>query len=1060
MKKNDTKSGMTPDAGAEKKALLPIQYLLYERPLYHLTEGKKEINVLIVGFGVHGQQFLDACLQAGQMIDKTLNVLVITDNAADKKSYLSKQKRPELAKFFNIDDSLEGYDESDIYGNIVFEVKELSQYSAASENDGILRGIVTEYAPSYMFIAYGDEGINSAMAEDCKEGAKSYEGACTISYVCKDGKRDDYLYPVDLDADHRNSALYPEIERMAFNTHLIWEKSLNVDYSSVREDFREPYNYHASIANVLSLKYKLQSIGIALQEHSSDSFEKAAQLFTEKVLSENDASREIRNQLIWMEHRRWVTEKLCLGWSGMVIDSKWDGVTKDKEKKRHVCILRSRADQMLADEFKKADWDTPDDSKLAELDELDRMSVEIHRWFADKAEALKKKDLFNGNNMRGIRLPIEIEGNRKALMAFQEWISCLKDIWNGNMQKVYLYESLKSAFLDKVRELPQKRAESVCEELEEFEKHFYPVLASMEYRDWKQDDVAMVDNIPFILTYSDEICLVIPYEIGDSSRSFDNSKVFGNVAVPTMVNPKQVQYICLLEEQKDVENLQKSLSYVIEYMEKKKLQADVKLCIAYKTNVSSKIKSTFDKKSIELSGRKISVDSIPFENIPKLAAHLKNTFKGKIVIEKNKTALSARLQDLEGSDKFYSLYSNYQFDSTDMGFSSLERCGLFRYIKKRPHITVTDMAAFKLSSGASNQPEFFADYEALWKMYYKKSSTWKFLCKALSEHPKNSKNQRDRDLKVFFNQNSKSSSVEEYSYKLPVGCKENVTKIIEFLKKYGITEQESGIREYTTDYCEAVIIDRYSHKNLYNRIFSQLLPLMLPDAVTLDFDKKDSKAYVILENREVSGFKFPIEEGKEGKKKGDFLDLMKFFETRGDITNLSFNKEKTEASFTYATKQIKELLTVEGKILEVYTYHKAKEVGKFDDVVSSFEINWEETDLKNEFDCIITKGFRTLFVECKATWKIDQNYYSKLYTLVEQFGINATAVLVDDTQEEKVKDKDRSKSKTFENDLQEERGKRLHIVTVRKKEDIWDIGNKLLEIIEKPYEENLVSIGD
>lgn len=46
-------------------------------------------------------------------------------------------------------------------------------------------------------------------------------------------------------------------------------------------------------------------------------------------------------------------------------------------------------------------------------------------------------------------------------------------------------------------------------------------------------------------------------------------------------------------------------------------------------------------------------------------------------------------------------------------------------------------------------------------------------------------------------------------------------------------------------------------------------------------------------------------------------------------------------SFTYASRQIKELLTTAGKMLEVYTYHKVKELGYFDDVVSSFEIDWE-----------------------------------------------------------------------------------------------------------------------
>lgn len=125
--------------------------------------------------------------------------------------------------------------------------------------------------------------------------------------------------------------------------------------------------------------------------------------------------------------------------------------------------------------------------------------------------------------------------------------------------------------------------------------------------------------------------------------------------------------------------------------------------------------------------------------------------------------------------------------------------------------------------------------------------------------------------------------------------------------------------------------------------------------------------------------------------------LMEFFRNRGCIINLLPADDKL--SFTYSTRRIKELLTTACKMLEVYTYHKAKELGKFDDVVSSFEIDWEETDVKSEFDCILTKGFRTLFVECKAREDIKQYFYYKIAELKDRFGINATTVLIADTQE-------------------------------------------------------------
>ena len=65
----------------------------------------------------------------------------------------------------------------------------------------------------------------------------------------------------------------------------------------------------------------------------------------------------------------------------------------------------------------------------------------------------------------------------------------------------------------------------VADQVKAFERLFYPILASMEYRNWKYDDVAMIDNIPFILTYSENTYMVIPYVTGDNTAVFSNISV-------------------------------------------------------------------------------------------------------------------------------------------------------------------------------------------------------------------------------------------------------------------------------------------------------------------------------------------------------------------------------------------------------------------------------------------------------------------------------------------------------------------------------------------------------
>ena len=113
---------------------LAIQYHLYEHPLYACcSHAEDALNVLIIGFREYGQRFLDACLQNGQMRNKKLNVIVISDDKADKEAYLSE--RPELSHFFDFDGSLSGNDDN--YGNISFEICRIERNDQSATVDAL-----------------------------------------------------------------------------------------------------------------------------------------------------------------------------------------------------------------------------------------------------------------------------------------------------------------------------------------------------------------------------------------------------------------------------------------------------------------------------------------------------------------------------------------------------------------------------------------------------------------------------------------------------------------------------------------------------------------------------------------------------------------------------------------------------------------------------------------------------------------------------------------------------------------------------------------------------------
>lgn len=1022
------------DVNKEKNSMLAIRYHLYEHPLYEcIPPAENAINVLLVGLGNYGQKFLDVCLQAGQIRGKQLNITVLSDDETDKNVYLAE--RPELAAFFNIDNT--GTDGKEPYGNITFEMAKIRQGDQKANADSLKAIISHRYGTqslSYVFVALGEDQLNLAAAKACWTAVAELQENCIISYVCENqtlsADSSPTLCPLFVNKKVKASDLYSEIERMAFNVHLVWEKNLNGDYSMIRREFRKPYNHDSCVSNVLSLKYKLYSLGIDLDLIG---FDAAASIISNLLCDKKH--RKIRDELIWMEHRRWVTEKLCLGWQSIPnVEDCLTGLTKDAKQKRHICILRSHPNQKLADEYKingnYAKWDTATDQELCQLDDLDRMSVMLHRAFVKRAENAKKQNLLSGSNVAGIRMLIE--DNKQAVLAFQEWFSCMKDIWNGDIQKVHLYKGLKQSFLNATGTLAAEKKDSVREQVKALEAIFYPVMASIEYQDFKQYDADLIDNIPFILTYTEKAYMVIPYHTGS------HTEIFENVTAATVVNPERIIYLYLIDDNQSLQQLQGSLPYVIGYMNKKRLKASVEMLVICPYGSAHIIPENFDEQIQEIGADRIRqvkhLVADDFEELSKkLKAYLKQRSAGRQVftIEKNNTRLSYLLQGAG----FYQAFANYRFDSHTLRFNSLRSCNVFGYIRKQPYITVMDMAAFQLSANNSiNQPEFFEDYKELWAKYRENTGAWKSLCGILSRYAD------EHDVIAAFpqkNYNSNNGEFFRYRYIIPFACNKSVEKILYFLKEQGIAEKESRVNGYTTGSCEVLITTKQAHQKEYDKLFSNVYALMEPDAITMWLNTKTQIAQVRFDNLIVSGVVLPE------KDPSDLKELMQFFKTKGYLSNLIISNN--QVSFTYATSQIKELLTTAGKMLEVYTYHKAKELGTFDDVVSSFKIDWEGTKAKSEFDCILTKGFRALFVECQVRSNIEQDFYFKMSSLAAQFGINATAVLIADTQEQSFYDH------APINAMQRKCGSMIDVVTVWKPNEISNIGHTLLKIINGNY---------
>ncbi len=1016
-----------------KNSFVAIQHHLFIHPLYEsCAVGEESINVLLLGFGSYGQKFLDACLQNGQIRSKKLSVTVVSSEASDKSIYLSE--RPELDRFFNIDGSL--YNDNDSYGNVSFEIARLDKFSIQS-NISALEEIICNQTDlkrlHYIFIALGDDDMNYTAASACVEALKVLEMHCTISYVCESAQasRDKVpsLYPLYINADIKQTENYLEIERMAFNVHLVWESNLNTDIRQIKSYYNRMYNHDACVSNLLSLKSKLFSVGINL---TSDNAIEAARMFFELVADKKNSA--IKVELMWMEHRRWVTEKLCQGYRRIInLEECINGATKDEKHKRHICIVKSQPNTILASRYSGNGFEKWDDENcdLSDLDDLDRLSVELHRLYAKRANSISATEILS---LVG-EIQSLVESSDEALIKVKEWLTCIKDILNREKGRVQLYEGLKLDLINSLIYLPKEQKQAVQNQIQAFEALFYPVKASMEYRNWKDVDKKLIDNIPFILTYSQDIILAIPY----SANS--NKSLFGNVAAPTVVNPKRVIFLYLINAKEDVVELLNSIPHVMEYFSKKHLRASVDYILAHPNSMNSIINDELQKRIRTLGEKRVrNISLLTYDTDDEVPGIVESsirrlTEKRFFFVEKNSTALSGMLK---GSG-FYRRSSSYKFCSERQVFEETTgNACILGYIKKKSFITVTDMLSLQSSSSrSSNNPEFFMDYKTLWDKYHARtvdSIVWKSLCDVLGDHSSSN------DIIATIKKPHRGfvTATTTLHYIIPASCSKGAGRILCALKENGFVEENSRIERRTSQSCEVILVDRFGNRNDYNALFAKVNALIAYNDLQLNYHSGSHELRVVFDNLEVSQLLI------EGSRRSDMIKLLRFFESIYYITDLKEYADQS-FSFTYASNRIKELLTTAGKMLEVYTFHKAKEVGAFDDVASSFEIEWEGTNVKNELDCIVTKGFRSLFIECKARPVIEQGFYDKIKQLSDKFGINATAVLVADTQERE------SEDFSAVNTVQRQRGSMMDVITIWKPNEINNIGHTLLKIINGTY---------
>lgn len=993
-----------------------IQKLLYDKPLYNYIDGNN-VNIVVFGFTQFCQRFVDIAFEASQVDGYKLNISVVCSEENAKADYL--KNRPAFEDFFTID----GNAIDDSYGKLSFITRDF---------DGNINDVVSDFLLddssnfSYVFIDLGADKSNYAIANACN--ICSNKLCCNPIINCVASKQRKVKQSINIVLRNdtiKNHKDFSKLKRMAFNCHFVWNSKDDIDARKLQREFNAKYYFSSSFNNVLSIKYKLNSVGIDFNSTT------AAEQFYNIVKSKKPEDKSKIASLIQSEHKRWNVNMICDGWqSQKELNNCLEGI-KDKKNKLHPCIVRSSNVLALSEvEWNKnnnALWDNAGTKELLSLDELDKMSVKLHQAFKKKADKINKENLLSNNDIFEIH---KLLGNyQKADDAFKKYILCLQEINSGSKAQTRLYDYYKVRLNKELLNVPKNISKLVNKRISTIESIFYPILESEKYIDYKSYDKDLITKIPFILTYKTTIHLGLPLGI-ENDGVINNQILFQNVASTLLINPSRVTYFYNYDN-KDDDKIISALQYIVNCMNFHNLRASINICLFLSNNCNEQFINELKKSSYRIN----SVDMISYDNEDDLENKLADYIKAHrfTALEKNNTKTANLLYGM----RCYRSNPHFEYDNLNDKLACSNGCEYLKYICLTPHLKISDLFEFRNSLDTTELPDLQQDYEYFWGLYkkrsYKSESIWKALCNALS-----ATNDKENVLSISISKNDANSNKITYFVES--------TYIDAFNKMLnGLSRIDPKINSNTEFYANniykvGVSAPNHLHKEI-RRILSK--PYLLINASDINVVKEKQNSKIIFNNLMVCKLEYETlktEAGKAYVKCEELIDLLEEINKNNYIVNLDKCKDSEDYCFCYSSHQIKSLLTSAGRVLELYVYYKAIENGGFDEIANSIEVVWNDDNVENEFDIILTKGFRSLIVECKAQSQLKQDFYYKLDSLNRRFGINSIPIVVADTNENPNYD-------NGANDIQRSRGKNMGIETIYKANDIANIGNTLKSLL-------------
>ena len=978
--------------------------LLFHYPLYKYMNSDKNMRILAVGWNKAIEAFVDSVLAVGQIPGHRLQVTICSPNPIDHScEYIDK--RPALEEFIDVKVNNSGLSDAvRHYGSLQF----CETQAYLNELHQAVHELNTSLIPRYVFAADEDESETIKLLKELASIAPPHD-AETPPMLIAQAQEGGILVRQGNSSQQLCEEFVPgegilSLQDMAFNAHLVWFLQGNNDIQAEWKRFTDPgnnYNLLSSQSYALSIPYKLWSAGITF-----DNPEQAAYEFEQKLAQ--DEKHALLYQLMDLEQRRWVMEKVAAGYEASYRrgdPAPFEQFVKNasvKLPKAHICIQHSEPSAPLeSDWYQKnnhQNWDIPN-SEDDKLDDLDRMSIDLHRYMKEKADALRDNRYIDCDPaIRAIGTLLQaLEDQGRAAMngrvlprlvnplrtEYNRFIFCIRAILDGSTSYASQYDVYEADLLQAFEKYASDQLPQVKESLQKIRHDLFPAIEANQYRNYKQNNKALVQHIPFVLTYKRLQRLAVPFSAA-VQRTNINDLIFNNVASPMVIKPGLLLYLYQAEPAVNPDTFDAMLRSSLAFLAKNKIPCTVHLAVSMDSSISpSKKAKWLDNLNKLMAERLIENLSVYQEDEPE-AFFFRQMADAQVTLYDGTTHLFASgYRQVKWLEQIQASVGYFEMNPATKQFYASNSCRWLRHIYDTSFLRIDDM--FTLLNCENKEHEYPDCTEYVFMDEHSDQPEPLFLC-----------------LWKIYTGEATRQTRENAIFSWNSMC--NVLDPLNTSKAGGAGRLDKG-------------------KVRFQKIVN-------PDP------QKTAAGFIPFRKKEI------------GAAEKILTKIGGMYSYTGDkLLNVTYDAAGRIDTIEAMRDSIVKILGKAGTILEVYCYYRALETGYFDDIACSCTFYWgdqafADSQRKNEIDLILTKGFQSIIAECKATADLTQDYFHKLNTISDLFGINARKALIANTYSSNP-DRDRR------NQEQISRGELMDIVTINKKEDISKIGARLASLMKR-----------